>query len=461
MRKFKFNLYLFLVTLGIIAVSTAQLQAQSELPIRGRVTGVGARALGMGGAFTSVADDYSATYWNPAGLTLIRRMEFLSSFQNLQFQDKAAFSNYKYTSDESFTKMDAIGFAFPVPTYRGSLVFAFGYNRVQHFDEIFAFSWFNPTYDPDLLDYNDEMTENWESLEKGHLGQYTIAGAVDMSPNLSLGASFNLWRGKNDYQFTYEAKDDSNLWTLDFLGWDDVINSKLSATNFKLGAIYRLGRLMRFSGTIDLPYTLKIDENSISHNKEIWENEEFPGQKDIFEEKFDYKFEYKIQTPFKFGIGGSIYLPQLTLSGDIQYTDWSQMEYKTDPPFLKVNPVVIDSQEVYLDSTMAEINRDLRKMYRATTRIHVGAEFTVPFLYTQLRAGAFYIPSPFKDATTSNDQKYFTLGLGFLLDKQMKFDIAWIHGWWEKTTPVFTPDIRPLTEKFRTNQFQVTLAVRF
>lgn len=34
-------------------------------------TGVGARALGMGGAFTSVANDVSAGYWNPAGLIKI------------------------------------------------------------------------------------------------------------------------------------------------------------------------------------------------------------------------------------------------------------------------------------------------------------------------------------------------------------------------------------------------------
>ncbi|MBS3813745.1 hypothetical protein KGY64_08020 [Candidatus Bipolaricaulota bacterium] len=32
-------------------------------------SGFGARALGMGGAFVAIADDYSATYWNPAGVT--------------------------------------------------------------------------------------------------------------------------------------------------------------------------------------------------------------------------------------------------------------------------------------------------------------------------------------------------------------------------------------------------------
>ena len=32
------------------------------------VEAVGIRALGMGGAFVGVADDASATYWNPAGL---------------------------------------------------------------------------------------------------------------------------------------------------------------------------------------------------------------------------------------------------------------------------------------------------------------------------------------------------------------------------------------------------------
>ena len=37
--------------------------------------GVGARALAMGGAFTAIADDATALYWNPAGIGRCKRAE--------------------------------------------------------------------------------------------------------------------------------------------------------------------------------------------------------------------------------------------------------------------------------------------------------------------------------------------------------------------------------------------------
>ncbi len=51
----------------ILAVSMVLVMALSSAAL-----GVGARALGMGGAFTALADGPSAAYWNPAGLTQTR-----------------------------------------------------------------------------------------------------------------------------------------------------------------------------------------------------------------------------------------------------------------------------------------------------------------------------------------------------------------------------------------------------
>ncbi len=58
--------------------------------------GGGARALGMGGAFTAVADDPSATFWNPAGLATMTEKELLvmhsERFGNLIDRDFASFT---------------------------------------------------------------------------------------------------------------------------------------------------------------------------------------------------------------------------------------------------------------------------------------------------------------------------------------------------------------------------------
>jgi long-subunit fatty acid transport protein len=459
MLKYQISIgFCLLLLFSFLATDT--LQAQSELPVRGRSWGMGARALSMGGAFSSVADDYSATYWNPAGLALVRRMEFLTSFPHLKYENKASYKSYLTERNENFTKMGALGFVFPIPTYRGSLVFAFGYNRTQLYDAGFGFSWFNPTgtlQNPE--DDNDLMTETWDELERGHLGQYVASGAMDVSPNLSLGASVNWQRGKNEIQNYYIAKDDSNLWDiegkegnnvvfwdLDSYGWDDVITSELSGMNFKFGALYRLGQIMRFSGTVEMPYSFKIKENSSSHFKQTYNDREADEEDDTF------SYEYKIKTPLKIGGGASVYLPQIVLAGGVEYVDWTQMEYQTDPPFTQINGG---------DSTKNQINRDIRNKYRPVTRIHLGGEFTVPLLNIQLRAGTFLEPSPFKNASKDRDRKYITLGAGLLLDKQMKLDVAWVHGTWKNESPAFTKDIRPLVEDITLNQFEVSLAIRF
>lgn len=62
--------------LGPALVRNAQAAPSDQVP-------VGPRAIGMGGAFTSIADDASALFWNPAGLARIGHQEISASHAEL------------------------------------------------------------------------------------------------------------------------------------------------------------------------------------------------------------------------------------------------------------------------------------------------------------------------------------------------------------------------------------------
>lgn len=66
------------LSLVLVALATSKIDAQAQVISKtGTVAaeflqiGVGERAMGLGGAFVAMADDISALYWNPAGITHI------------------------------------------------------------------------------------------------------------------------------------------------------------------------------------------------------------------------------------------------------------------------------------------------------------------------------------------------------------------------------------------------------
>ncbi len=67
--------------------------------------GIGARAIGLGGAFVSIADDASATFWNPAGLTNIKSNQFLLS---ADLPDDFSASSFIYRP--SFWELEKLSF---------------------------------------------------------------------------------------------------------------------------------------------------------------------------------------------------------------------------------------------------------------------------------------------------------------------------------------------------------------
>ncbi len=408
----------------------------------GMQLGVGTRAIGMGGAFTSIGGDYSASFWNPATLRNIDRIEVYGSLSHLgrenAFDLSTGLGNFSPSgrkSEDNFTKFNDIGLAYPVPTMRGALVFAFGFNRVKSYDSNLDFKAFNGTPD-------DEVEQSWRELERGGLNVWTMSGAVDVSPNVSLGLGLNFWSGGSDFESTFIEFDRDDLYTFDTFTVENGLETDITGFNAKFGALFRMGELLNLGLTIATPITFKVEENWSNFEETVFDDAAFADTSD------SGVFEYKIRSPWTFTGGASIHLLNLVVSGDIEYNDWTQIAYKSEPPFDGV--------------TENQGNRNIRDNYRATARIRLGAELNLPPTGMSFRAGYFRDPSVFENADADEDKQFLSAGLGFQVDKQAKLDVAFVRGFWKSFNSGLsqTEDVSSYVEDITVNQVFVSLALR-
>ena len=78
----KYHIVFLLLCVGCISISTGTSAEEGSHAAEFLSHGVGARALGMGSAFVSIADDATAAYWNPAGLTQIQKHAFSAMYSD-------------------------------------------------------------------------------------------------------------------------------------------------------------------------------------------------------------------------------------------------------------------------------------------------------------------------------------------------------------------------------------------
>ena len=440
--------------------------AQEEIFFLGSELGVGARAMSMGGAYIGVSDDYSAMYWNPAGLGQVRRMEMNVGFSHNRASNSATFLGEKFDAENTFTRLNSIGFVFPVPTYRGSLVFGIGYNKIRDFDNTLEINGFNPRYaaypnkviptypeeDGFSTIIDDSLFQSQTLLEEGGLNHFTLSGALEVQENFYLGASINFVSGTDDYTIRFGEEDIFGIYNrpfdaatgiiadLDYWNYEYGIISKFSATNIKIGALYRMGNAVRVGATIVTPTQYKITENWRESFEEFYDW----GAEDPFERKGE--FQYTIQEPYSFGVGASLKFVNLMLSGGAEFKDWSQAKFRTEPPVAGISK--------------GDINLRIKQDFKAVTKLHLGAEFYLPVIRARLRAGWSDVPSAYRYTNIVPDKEFLTAGISLLLDKQVMFDAGLVHGSWKQETTDDLTGVATLEER-SFDKIIGTLSIRF
>lgn len=182
--------------------------------------GVGARALGMAGAFYAIADDSSAAYWNPAGLAQMQHREF-GSMQATLFAG---------------TKFNYYSYAHPTAT-KGTWALSMTQLTASGFEKVEAK--FDPsTGEPTLISQSGTFSDEQRALG--------ISWGKEVTETMSFGAFFK------QVTRTLDGSSDSHM------GLDIGMLRKMSP-------IYKLGIGMqnvfsRASGDTDdkLPVTMKI-----------------------------------------------------------------------------------------------------------------------------------------------------------------------------------------------------------
>ncbi|MEW6509703.1 MAG: outer membrane protein transport protein [Bacteroidota bacterium] len=470
------------VAVALVALLGGSAQAQfpeDALRFATPGLGVGARAIGMGGAYTGVASDYSAIFWNPAGLAQATYGEFSAGLSYAANDNTSSFFNAQQGFSTNATNLNTLGIVHPLPVRRGSAVLAFGFHRQSSFANGVSFSGFNgnssiiQTFAPDGGFYpsdlsgnvayqlylanldtttgrfdspiRDRLTQIGKVVEGGGLNNWSIAGAVDVAKNFAAGMTLTYLGGSYRYDRNYREEDTRGVYQafpFDFssMTLDDFIESDIAGWNAKFGIMFREENRFRIGFAVRTPTEFTIREKFGTTARSYFDNGDMRPADAPFNTEFSS--EYDVVTPWVLSGGVSVIIRDLVLSGDVEFTDWTTLEFR------KANSDV-----------MAQ-NADMKTIFQPAVNYRAGAEFDIHDIGLRLRGGFVYNKSPFRSDPVSFDQKYITGGLGILVGESTMIDIAYARGWWETFVYNYNATSR-VNESMKTNTFMLTLTHRF
>lgn len=441
-----------IIAVAIVAASGDAYAQYSADALRFSQTNYGssARFKGMGNAQIGVGGDISSLGANPAGLGLFTRSEFVFTPEFNGTSLKTNYLNNNSTNNKSQINLNQLGAVFHMPTYRAkgqdtqkgiiSASVGIGYSRNNDYGLEADFSGTNTTSSVyNMFGDFSVPPPNTQAINvnrTGSVSEFNLAGAINISNQIYIGATLGLVNLNYDYSMMLDEDGINDDYYVNF----DVNQvTKGSGVNGKLGIIFRPISEFRIGVNLQTPTWFTIDDSTT----------ESSNDSNIGTEVYD--FSYNLRTPLKGSLGASyVFGGSALLSADVDFVDYSSIRLSS-----------VDG-----GVGMQEINNSnnaIKAGYKSAVNYRVGGEVKVND-FVSLRAGYGLNGSAFKDDDANDFQTtFYSGGIGYR-NKNYYFDVAYQR---VQTTSTFSPYLLPdfsepvaVSENNKNNVF-LTFGIRF
>lgn len=388
------------------------------------IDGVGTRALGLGNNYTALSSDYSAVFWNPAGLAFLPIREASVGLNGSKLAGDTKFGGTETTYDKSQMQLSSIGLVRSLPTTRGGFAFAIGFSRPYSLNDLRAFSGSNVSngsliLNNDTLHYGDTLYyDNFKSYTSGSLDMWSAAAGWQVTEGLGFGVTASVIGGAQQSHMTVLGRSKKGIYD----NSDFSTKTRYTGFDLRLGGLYQVNSNISVGARIEIPRTIHYRTESI-----------------------DATISGTIKSSLSGALGIATTLSFATITADVNFrspnpdVDWGELMYwKT-------------GAGAGIEIPLRKLNTILRSGYnRQELDIYPYAEYNG----NQVQIDKTVITNGTKDLQT------FTCGITFILSNSITVDGAYAYS----NFSILTSNLKvknPLAEEYTNQRGAVTVSVRY
>ncbi|AII51823.1 OmpP1/FadL family transporter [Hymenobacter sp. APR13] len=435
-----------------------------------------ARTLGIGGANVAVGADLSSLVTNPAGLGLYQRSEFsFTPGLGLGNTDATGFGSTTSDSRNSL-HVASLGAAFvrrrpdaDNNAWRGG-TFAIGFNRTNDYNQrfryrgqpdpsqdilqrfndpeisvAFAEQQFNSgyqnldglAYGAFLTDYypangqpqdsvlglsrpfedTGRLTQDETVLTTGSQTQFDFGYGASYRDRLYVGGAIGIVSTRYNSTSTLtasEATPDGNT-AFNSLTYREILETRGSGINARIGAIYRFNDAVRFGASIQTPTLMTLSETYSSSLSANFDRPVRVGGQSYTSREVStgsVGFDYTLTSPFRASGGVAVVVGKYGfLTGDVEYLNYGQAR--------------LSSQGNQQETDFSSDNTAIKGLYQSAVNVRVGGELRLDAF--RLRAGYARYGDAYRQSDFDRTQNYYTGGAG-IRQNNFFLDVAGVYG---------------------------------